>query len=110
MNGFPVSNRRDFLRTASAATLAALTVGEARQVRGEEAAETPPATADTLIVLWMAGGMAHTETFDPKPHTPFEVGLPSERVLSTFPTIDTAVDNIKFSQGLEKIGRVIDRG
>ena len=27
-------------------------------------------TADTVIVLWMAGGMAHTETFDPKRYTP----------------------------------------
>jgi hypothetical protein len=110
MNGFPVSNRRDFLRTASAATLAALAAGEARQTRAEADAEVPPATADTLIVLWMAGGMAHTETFDPKRHTPFEVGLPSEKVLSTFPAIDTAVDNIKFSAGLEKIGQVMDRG
>src|SRR5262249_50673167 len=31
-------------------------------------------------------------------------------VLSTFPAIDTAVDNIKISQGLEKIARVLDRG
>ena len=31
-------------------------------------------TADTLILLWMAGGMAHTETFDPKRHTPFRKG------------------------------------
>ena len=31
-------------------------------------------------------------------------------MLSTFPSIDTAVDNIKISQGLEKIARVMDRG
>jgi hypothetical protein len=31
-------------------------------------------------------------------------------VLSTFPTIDTAVDHIKFAQGLEQIASVIDRG
>jgi hypothetical protein len=67
-------------------------------------------TADTVIVLWMAGGMAHTETFDPKRYTPFETGLKSSAVLSTFPAIDTAVDNIKFSEGLEKIGAVMDRG
>ncbi|HZM02499.1 MAG TPA: DUF1501 domain-containing protein, partial [Candidatus Saccharimonadales bacterium] len=30
--------------------------------------------------------------------------------LSTFPQIDTAVDHIKFSQGLEKIAAVMDRG
>jgi len=31
-------------------------------------------------------------------------------VLSTFPAIDTVVDPIKLSQGLEKIGAVMDRG
>ena len=67
-------------------------------------------TADTLIILWMAGGMAHTETFDPKRYTPFEKGLESNKVLCTFPTIDTVVDNIKISQGLEKIAQVLDRG
>jgi hypothetical protein len=58
----------------------------------------------------MAGGMAQTETFDPKRYTPFEAGLESKRVLSTFPAIDTAVENIKLSQGLERIGSVMDRG
>jgi hypothetical protein len=76
-------------------------------------AADPPkiaAKADTLILLWMAGGMAQTETFDPKPYTPFESGLDPNRVLSTFKPIDTAVDNIKFSEGLENIARVMDRG
>ena len=31
-------------------------------------------------------------------------------MLSTFPSIDTAVDDIKFSQGLEKMAAVMDRG
>ncbi|MDX2180130.1 MAG: DUF1501 domain-containing protein [Bryobacteraceae bacterium] len=70
----------------------------------------PTATADTLIVLWMAGGMAQTETFDPKRYTPYEAGTPSSKVLSTFSEIDTAVDHIKISAGLEKIARVMDRG
>ena len=105
-------SRRDFLKTASAATLSALAAGYPRAVPAAETAKEPKIqpTADTLIVLWMAGGMAHTETFDPKRYTPFEAGLKSSAVLSTFPSIDTAVDHIKFSQGLEKIGAVMDRG
>src|SRR5215475_9541868 len=101
-------NRRDFLKTASAATLGALAAGFPRQILAEQAEKITP-TADTVIVLWMAGGMAHTETFDPKRYTPYEAGLESNKVLSTFPSIDTAVDNIKLSQGLEKIGKVMDR-
>ena len=95
--------RRDFLKTASAATLGALAAGAPRVGRAE-------ATADTLIVLWMAGGMAHTETFDPKRHAPFETGMSPDLILSTFPSQPTAVDGISFSEGLERIGSVMDRG
>jgi hypothetical protein len=66
--------------------------------------------ADSMILLWMAGGMAQTETFDPKRYTPYETGLASEKVLSTFPSIPTAVDGVRLSKGLEKIGGVLDRG
>ena len=50
--------------------------------------------------------MAAPETFDPKRYTPFEVGVPAEKILCTFPAIDTAVDNIKISQGLENVAKV----
>src|SRR5260370_39193426 len=90
--------RREFL-------LGALAAAAPRQLFGAKIAPT----ADTLIVLWMAGGMAQTETFDPKRDTPYETDLESNRVLSTFPPIDTVVDNIKISQGLEKITRLMDR-
>ena len=113
------TNRRDFLATASAATLSALAAGFPRAVsaQGPQVPSASPgegeklvATADAVIVLWMGGGMAHTETFDPKRYTPFAPGLRPDQVLSTFPAIDTAVDHIKLSKGLERIGQVIDRG
>ena len=106
-------SRRDFLKTAGAATLSALAAGFPRAVFSADAkaeADQLKATADTVIVLWMGGGMAHTETFDPKRYTPFEKGMAPDAFLSTFPSIDTAVDNIKFSKGLEKIASVMDRG
>src|SRR5438874_6467868 len=101
--------RRDFLKTASAATLSALAGGFTRQLLAEPEEKITP-TADTVIVLWMAGGMAHTETFDPKRYTAFEKGLKPDQVLSTFPQIDTVVDQIKLTQGLENIAKVMDRG
>src|SRR5881392_1164160 len=103
-------NRRDFLKTAGAATLSALAAGYPRALLAAEAQEKIKPTADTLIVLWLAGGMAHTETFDPKRYTPFERGMKPDGMFSTFPTIDTAVDHIKFTAGLEKIAGVMDRG
>lgn len=104
-----MTSRRDFLKTASASTLGALMAGPSR-LFGAGALEKITPTADTLIVLWMGGGMAHTETFDPKRYAAFEKGMQPQSVLSTFPAIDTAVDEIKFSAGLEKIASVIDRG
>ena len=104
-------SRREFLKTVSAATLSALAASFPRAVISAEAlTEKIKATADTVIVLWMGGGMAHTETFDPKRYTPFEKGMAPDAFLSTFPSIPTAVDGIRFSEGLEKMAAVMDRG
>jgi len=104
----PLHSRRDFLKTASAATLGALTAGAPRLFSAP--LETIAPTADTVIVLWMAGGMGHTETFDPKRYAPFENGMDPKGVLSTFPSIPTAIDGVEFSAGLEKLAAVMDRG
>jgi Protein of unknown function (DUF1501) len=100
--------RRDFIKTASTATLSALAAGFPRALLAEPEEKIKP-TADTVIVLWMAGGMASTDTFDPKRYTAFAPGLKPDQVLSTFPQINTVVDNIKLTAGLEKIARVMDR-
>src|SRR3979411_2430364 len=86
--------RRDFLRISASSALAARRGWRPQRLF---ASKTEP-TADTLIVLWMAGGMAQTETFDPKRYTPYESGRKSSDVLSTFKPIDTAVDKLKISE------------
>src|SRR4030095_11988948 len=106
---FPDFTRREFVKSLSAATLGALSAN-APKLWADEAAEKIAPTADTLVILWMGGGMAHTETFDPKRYTPFEKGLDPSRVLSTFPAIHTNVDGIDFTEGLEKLAQVMDRG
>jgi hypothetical protein len=104
------STRRDFLRGLGAAALTTVAAGEPRLLRAADTPAHPTATADTCILLWMAGGMASPETFDPKRYTPFEVGVPAEKILCTFPAIDTALDGVKISQGLENVAKVLDRG
>src|SRR5213080_152212 len=101
--------RRQFLAGMTGAALATLAAGEPRPARAGEPVRHPEPRADACILLWMAGGMASPETFDPKRYTPFEVGVPSEKILCTFPAIDTVVDNIKISQGFESVARVMDR-
>ena len=103
--------RRDFLRQLAAAGAAAWATGEPRALWAAtgEAVKHPPATADACILLWMGGGMAAPDTFDPKRYLPFEKGLEVAKMLSTFPAIDTAVDGVKICQGLENIAQVMNR-
>src|SRR4051812_28133763 len=104
--------RREFLRALAASGAAAMLSGAPRPIIADEsgeAIEQPKPRADACILLWMAGGMAAPETFNPKRYVPFEIGTPVEKIISTFPAIDTAVDSIKISQGLEHIARVMDR-
>src|SRR5579884_3565640 len=99
-------SRRGFMGTTAAGALAALAGSAPKVLKADTPAIKP--TADSVIVLWMAGGMAQTETWDPKRYTPFAPGVRTADVLSTFPSIDTSVDNIKISQGLEHVARVMD--
>ncbi len=104
----PDQPRRDFLKKLSAASIAAL-MARAPRAAAAETILHPKATADSCILLWMGGGMASPENFDPKTYQPFVKGAPVAKMLSTFPAIDTAVDHIKICQGLEHIAKVMDR-
>jgi hypothetical protein len=104
-------DRRDFLKKTSAATIAALSAGAPlssflTSCNGNKITSS----ADTVILLWMAGGMAHTDTFDPKKFTPFTKGMQANDVLSTFKSLPTVLDDIYFSEGLQSIGKVLNKG
>lgn len=104
--------RRDFLKDMRAASLAAASVSipGVSFLSSCSSVEQLASSADTVILLWMAGGMAHTETFDPKAYSPYSKGIESKKVLSTFPKVPTVVDDLYFSEGLENIGNVMDKG
>ena len=90
---------------------AALLSGEPRRVWADEKKLTQPkATADSCILLWMGGGMAAPDTFDPKKYVPFAPGVKVADIESTFPAIDTALPGVKICEGLENVARVLDRG
>ena len=101
--------RRDFIKQLGLASTAALATN-GTQAWGNDVVIHPKAKADSCILIWMAGGMAAPDTFDPKRYLPFEKGLEVNKILSTFPAIDTNVDGIKISKGLENIAQVMDRG
>ncbi|MFT6811040.1 MAG: hypothetical protein ACJA01_004286, partial [Saprospiraceae bacterium] len=106
------NTRRDFIKNMGAASIAAASVSLPAASFLSSCASVPAiaSTADTVILLWMAGGMAHTETFDPKAYAPYEKGMESKRILSTFPKVPTIVDGLDFSEGLQSIGNVMDKG
>ena len=101
--------RRDFIKQLGLASTAALATN-GTQAWANDVVIHPKAKADSCILIWMAGGMAAPDTFDPKRYLPFEKGLEVNKILSTFPAIDTNVDGIKISKGLENIAQVMDRG
>ena len=104
----PENSRRDFLRKLAAASLAAWSAPAVR-ASGDGPVVQPKATADACIILWMGGGMAAPDTFDPKRYQPFEKGVEISKVLSTFPSIPTAVDGVRICEGLGQIASVMDR-
>lgn len=103
--------RREFLSKMAAASVATMGLSEPKWLQANDRTFLHPTpTADACILLWMAGGMAAPDTFDPKRYVPFEVGLPVSQIESTFPQIDTNVDIIKITEGLENIAQIMDRG
>ena len=61
-------------------------------------ADSPKAKARSVILLWMAGGVTHIDSFDPKPEAP-------EEIRGTLGAIDTAIPGIKFSEALPCLAR-----
>ncbi|WP_235299641.1 DUF1501 domain-containing protein [Portibacter marinus] len=106
------STRREFIKKMTTASVAAasISIPTLSFLSACNKVASVNSSADRVILLWMAGGMAHTETFDPKSYVPYSKGIESKKVLSTFPKIPTVVDDLFFSEGLENIAGVMDKG
>jgi hypothetical protein len=73
---------------------------------GADAPQKPKsrgATRDvSVILLWMAGGPSHVDTFDPKPDAP-------ETIRGPFEAIKTVVPGMLLSEHLPRLAKVADR-
>jgi hypothetical protein len=98
-------DRRGFLHGVLAAGGGALL---APLVRAES--HGMPSAADSCILILLSGGVAQTDTWDPKEFTPFQRGMPARDLLGTCPSIPTAIPGVRFGAGLEEIAAVMDRG
>jgi hypothetical protein len=81
-------NRRDVLRLGGLGVAAAILPTPLRS-----AERKPGATARSVIVLWMAGGVTHIDSFDPKPDAPAEIR-------GTLRAIQTPLPGVRFSEVL----------
>lgn len=93
-------SRRDLLRIGvlSAWGLALDDWLRLRAVAGTES----PAKARACILIWLAGGPAHLDTFDPKPDAPADVR-------GEFKAIDTAVPGVRISEVFPRIAAAMNR-
>src|SRR4051812_33188637 len=68
-----------------------------RAVAGGVSAKTPK----NCVLVWLAGGPSHVDTFDPKPEA-------TPDVRGEFKAIDTAVPGLKISEVFPKLAGVMD--
>jgi hypothetical protein len=95
--------RREFVFSGLVGGLG-LTLGNFLKLRADEILTGNPlkAKAEALIHIFLPGGAAHQETWDPKPFAPIEYRGP-------LGVVDTAIPGVKFSQYLQKTAKIADR-
>lgn len=101
----PNMDRRDFLKAGLAATIA----GSAGAASAKPASSRR-AAADSVIFVWLPGGVAQADTWDPKEFTPFTTGMKGSELLGTCPSIATTVDDLRIGAGLEQMASVMHHG
>ncbi len=92
-------NRREFLFVGLVGSLG-LTLGNVMKLRAESASAR--ARAQSVINIYLPGGIAAQESFDPKLLAPIEYRGP-------LGTVKTKLDGVYFSEGLQKTAQVADR-
>ncbi len=66
------------------------------------AGKARPTKVKNCVLVWLAGGPSHIDTFDPKPDAPADVR-------GEFKAIDTAVPGLRISEVFPKLAGVMDR-
>src|SRR5712691_7222638 len=95
------STRRAFLVRTSA-TLAAAALE--RAARAEPAPPPVRGRAEHCVFVWLGGGMAQVDTFDPK-----RLGDPRKRIAgSAYEAIPTVVPGVHVCRFLPRVARLMD--
>ncbi len=94
--------RRDLLRVGSLGISASLWPGIANESRATQDDGSHKPTAASVIFLWMAGGVTHHDSLDPKPEAP-------EEIRGTLSTIATRLPGVHFAESCPQLARVADK-
>ena len=87
--------RRDALRVG-ALTVAGAMVPSGYQRSAEATGAKSP--AESVIFLWMGGGVTHIDSLDPKPLAP-------EEIRGTLSAIDTSLPGVQFSEACPQLAK-----
>ena len=100
---FRPRSRREFLYVGLVGGLG-LSLGNYFKLRAEEKALTDAIApkAESLIHIYLPGGSAHQEMWDPKPLAPIEYRGP-------LGSIETAIPGIRFSENLKHTAKIADK-
>lgn len=93
-------SRRAFLQIGGS-TVLGLTQADLLRLRAQGAAGNP-GSAKSVLLLWLWGGPAHLDTFDPKPNAPIEYRGP-------FSPIATRITGLKIGELFPKLAQQADR-
>ncbi|MBM3875801.1 MAG: DUF1501 domain-containing protein [Verrucomicrobia bacterium] len=96
--------RRGFLVRAGAGA-SALGLGGIPAFGDGEKKTYPQGKAEHCIFIWLGGGAAHMDTWDPK-----RPGDPAKRVAgSAYPAMDTAIPGVQVCEHLKGCAKILDR-
>src|SRR6476646_23186 len=101
-------NRREFIKKSAIAT-AGLTTASLMAAE-EKSVKKLTSKADAIIHIWLPGGIAQTDTWDPKKYTPYRQGMKGSELLGTCEPIPTSADGIFLGKGLENMAKVMNKG
>ena len=98
-------SRRDFLHVGFAGGIG-LTLPQFLRMKSAQAElkdyESKEGTAKSVIFIYLPGGAAHQETWDPKPYAPIEYRGPMN-------SIDTNVSGVRLNEKMIKTAQIMDK-
>jgi hypothetical protein len=94
-------NRRDFLYTGLVGGLG-LSLGDMLKLRAENASSPIKAKAQSIIHIYLPGGMASQESWDPKIHAPIEYRGP-------LGSVQTNIAGVHLSENMKDTAKIMDK-